>query len=79
MSINIYKLLLLIIDIVLAISGVFVFFSLKKYMKKHQSETVEKSEKQLKSYINKLTAIGISIIALGILALMIGIFGKLNS
>lgn len=79
MNINIYKLTLFIIDIALAVSGVLVFFSLKKYYIKHKNETVEENEEQLKSYIYKFTAIGISISVLGIIAIVVGILGRLNS
>lgn len=59
MNINIYKTVLFIINIVLAVCAVYILLSLKKYIKKHQNETVGENEKQIKSYARKFLAIAI--------------------
>lgn len=71
---GIYKYVLLAIDIALIISGIIIFLNFKKYLNAHKDETVAENEKELNSYIKKLKLIGIICVALGAIALAMGIF-----
>lgn len=76
---NIYKTVLIILDAALIISAVAVFFSLKKYLQANKDKTVEDASEEINSYIKKFTVMSGLLIALGVVALIVGIFGKMNS
>lgn len=76
---NIFKIILMLINAVLLVLAAVLFFSFKKYLKIHKDETVEKNTDYLNSYLKKIAVINGLFIALGVIALIIGIVGKVNS
>ena len=76
---NIFKIILMLINAVLLVLAVVLFFSFKKYLKIHKDETVEQNTDYLNSYLKKIAVINGLFIALGVIALIIGVVGKVNS
>ena len=76
---NIFKIILMLINAVLLVLAAVLFFSFKKYLKIHKDETVEQNTDYLNSYLKKIAVINGLFIALGVIALIIGIVGKVNS
>lgn len=76
---NFYKIAILAIDFLLIIGAILIFFSFKKYLKAHKDETLENNEKQVNSYVKKLYLISAVFILLGVIVIVLGILGKMNS
>ena len=76
---NIFKIILMLINAVLLVLAAVLFFSFKNYLKIHKDETVEQNTDYLNSYLKKIAVINGLFIALGVIALIIGIVGKVNS
>lgn len=75
---SVYKAALLIVDILLIVGAVIVFFDLKKYLSNHKNETVGENEEQLNKYIGKFKILSALFIILGVLAFVLGVLGKIN-
>ncbi len=74
-----YKIVLMLIDAALIVLAVVLFFNFKKYLKIHKDETVEQNTDALNSYAKKIAVINGLFIVLGVIALIIGVIGKVNS